>query len=84
MIRYTPDIPVEIRDLPTMLSFVVDEFTKISTALNGTLPERLVEQHAAPSKPRDFLIVAADGTDWNPGSGQGVYCYYAAAWHFLG
>lgn len=29
-------------------------------------------------------VVYADGTRWNPGSGAGVYAYYASAWHFLG
>lgn len=40
--------------------------------------------HVEPKKPRDGLVVIADGTDWNPGGGAGVYAYYAAAWHFLG
>jgi len=44
----------------------------------------LDELHAAPDKPRDGLLVLADGTDWNPGSGRGVYCYYGGAWHYLG
>lgn len=53
--------------------------------LNTGIPRlRLVEQHAVPSKPREGDVVFADGTDWNPGSGQGFYGYYAAAWHFLG
>lgn len=53
--------------------------------LNTGIPRlRLVEQHAVPSKPRDGDVVFADGVDWNPGSGQGYYGYYGAAWHFLG
>jgi len=53
--------------------------------LNTGIPRlRLVEQHSIPSKPRDGDVVFADGTDWDPGSGQGYYGYYAATWHFLG
>lgn len=42
------------------------------------------ELHAAPTKVYDGLTVFADGTDWNPGSGQGVYTYYNSAWNKLG
>lgn len=45
---------------------------------------QLVELHVEPERPRDGLTVFADGTDWNPGSGQGIYTYYASAWHKLG
>lgn len=37
-----------------------------------------------PSKLRDGLIVYADGTEWDPGSGEGIYAYYSATWNFLG
>ena len=39
--------------------------------------------HVAPVKPREGLLVYADGTDWNPGSGAGYYVYYAGAWHAM-
>lgn len=45
---------------------------------------QLVALNVAPAKPRDGLTVLADGTNWNPGSGQGVYTYYGGAWHKLG
>lgn len=40
--------------------------------------------HAAPLKYREGTICKADGTDWNPGSGAGVYCYRGGSWTFLG
>lgn len=40
--------------------------------------------YAAPAKPRDGMTILADGVLFNPGSGQGVYTYYATAWHKLG
>lgn len=40
--------------------------------------------YVQPTKRFDGLTVYADGTSWNPGSGEGVYTYYAAAWHKLG
>lgn len=45
---------------------------------------QLDELHVEPKKQRTGMIVLADGTDWDPGAGQGVYAYYAAAWHKLG
>ena len=39
--------------------------------------------HVVPTKPREGMLVYADGTDWNPGSGAGYYVYYAGAWHPL-
>ncbi len=44
----------------------------------------LKQWNAVPDKLYDGLVVYADGTNWNPGSGEGYYGYYAAAWHFLG
>jgi hypothetical protein len=41
-------------------------------------------KNAVPSKPREPSLAFADGTNWNPGSGKGMYCYYGGAWHFLG
>ena len=32
----------------------------------------------------DGKIVYADGSTWNPGSGEGAYIYYNSAWNYLG
>lgn len=31
--------------------------------------------HTAPERPRDGDLFSADGTDWDPGSGSGLYRY---------
>ena len=36
--------------------------------------------YAAPKRIFDGMIVKADGTTWNPGSGAGVYAYVGSAW----
>ena len=76
---YSPDPLLELRD-------VEDELTKVAQTLREppVLHLALEKLHAAPAKPYDGLIAYADGTDWNPGAGEGVYCYYAAAWNLLG
>src|SRR6187399_2158606 len=40
--------------------------------------------HAAPVKPREGLLVYADGVNWNPGSGPGYYSYVGGSWVFMG
>ena len=65
--------------------WIVAELRKIQEALNGPVDGLTLRTlYAAPKKLKDGLTVKADGTTWNPGSGAGVYCYYGAAWHYLG
>lgn len=44
----------------------------------------LATLHAEPTKLVEGMVVLADGTNWNPGSGAGVYAYYGSAWNKLG
>ena len=65
--------------------WIVAEFRKLqeelSQAGDGIVLNTL---HAAPSKPREGLVIKADGTSFNPGSGPGVYVYRGGAYQFLG
>lgn len=47
---------------------------------------RVPRVHSAPIRPQDGQLAYADGSDWNPGSGRGIYRYDATsvAWVFLG
>ena len=40
--------------------------------------------YAAPNRVFDGMVVVADGTTWNPGSGAGAYVYRNSGWNFLG
>ena len=66
------------------VQFLRQELQRIQDALNSIADGQLDETTVAQAKPRDGMIRYADGTGWNPGSGEGFYGYYAAAWHFLG
>lgn len=58
------------------------ELAKLTELLNG--PYQMTVMYAAPSKPRTGWLVYADGTSWNPGSGEGVYVYTSGgAWSKL-
>lgn len=61
------------------------QLRRIEDALNeGQTELKLVERHKEPDRPRAGMIVLADGTDWDPGDGQGVYAYYSGSWNKLG
>lgn len=62
---------------------VIFELQKIEGELNSGI-FTFVPLYSEPVKVFDGLTVLADGTHWNPGSGQGVYTYYGSAWHKLG
>jgi hypothetical protein len=74
-------IPDDAKDLP---QFLTTELFKIKSAIDALAAGHLDKSYAAPAKPREGDIRYADGTTWNPGSGQGIYAYYGSAWHFLG
>ncbi len=44
---------------------------------------QLEVSYAAPAKLRVGLIVYADGTVWDPGSGEGLYVYKSTGWAAL-
>lgn len=67
----------------SVLGFVERELLEISRTLQETTVLELRPLYAAPDKPREGMIVCADGTHWNPGGGKGVYAYLNGAWSKL-
>jgi hypothetical protein len=60
------------------------ELAKIAQAMETPDPFlNLDTLYAAPKKFREGTIVLAKAP-WNPGSGDGVYCYRGGSWRFLG
>ena len=64
--------------------WVFEQLTKIQGAFEDTSQVTLKKLYAAPTKPRNGMVVYADGTTWNPGSGEGYYGYRGGTWNFLG
>ena len=63
--------------------YLREELRRISvqfTRLNNLGLESLA---AEPDKYSDGQVVYADGTNWNPGSGEGLYARYNSAWNAL-
>jgi hypothetical protein len=62
----------------------VDKLTDLIRELWGAVQylqeSIMVPQKAAPVKVREGLIRYADGVNWNPGSGAGLYQYISGSW----
>lgn len=63
--------------------YLEQELLQLSRSLQETTALDLRPVHAEPLRPREGMIVCADGTDWDPGSGAGIYAYLSSAWSKL-
>ena len=60
--------------------YVVSELKRLGSILLNQSIFRLEPVHIEPSRPRKGDVRYADGTDWNPGSGEGIYWYNGTSW----
>lgn len=81
-VYYAPGIPPD--NAAEMRRFLLEELQKISAAISALAAGHLDKVNVAPVKPRAGDIRYADGTNWNPGLGAGIYYYSGAAWVLLG
>ena len=73
--------PIPQRGLPRNLRlWLATEFQLIANALANVDNVTLTPLASEPERLTDGMIVYANGTDWNPGSGAGVYARQAGAW----
>lgn len=78
---YAPEpVPSDPKELP---AYIERNNRAIEMAINLLAAGHLDETHVAPVKPRVGDLKLADGTNWNPGSGQGIYAYYNSVWNKL-
>lgn len=73
--------PIEAKTLPAYLKV---ELNNIAQAIRSFVSPIWAKQTAEPVKPQEGMIVFADGTNWNPGSGKGIYYYNGTTWVKLG
>lgn len=78
---YRRTLPTQITKLEELVEYVTAELSLIERGFNSL---QLATLYAEPARPRDGMIVLADGTAWNPGSGAGYYGYYGGSWAKLG
>lgn len=76
------NVPSSPDEIP---AFLAQELPRIEQSrTDGADALYLQMSYKAPERLTEGMIVLADGTAWNPGSGAGCYLYRAAAWRFLG
>jgi hypothetical protein len=80
---YTPSpVPTDPALLP---AFLVTELNAIAQNDRTEQPFAFLQTlSAAPTKPREGMLVKADGNIWNPGFGPGIYAYINGHWVFVG
>ena len=74
----------ENQDLRNLTSYIYRELREISQTFTGIQAIQLQETHVPPPKLVKGMLVLADGTNWNPGSGRGFYAYDGTTWRYLG
>lgn len=83
---YVPQIPVASITLDEgdlrLAKWVKDELDKVSSAI-ASLEGFYKVNHEPPIRYFVGLVQYADGTDWNPGSGEGLYIYKSTGWTFI-
>lgn len=83
---YEPRTPVTpIKNVDDVMRWLWTELQHLSGELRRSEPMAFLDElHVEPKRPRVGMIVLADGTDWDPGSGAGFYGYYGGSWVKLG
>ena len=86
--RWSPNpAPVAPEQLP---DYLFNELNRLGDIIFNIDMWQLAMSSVAPgaesvrkTKPRDGDIRYADGTDWNPGGGEGIYAFFNDAWNKL-
>ena len=61
-------------------SYLIRELRRIADAFTEVENIKLRKLHVEPVKPRDGMVILADGNDFDPGKGEGFYGYLNQAW----
>lgn len=77
--NYEPE-NITPENLVAVTEWALREFQRVSASIKALTLGHLDKTYVAPSKPRDGDIRYADGTQWNPGGGEGIYARIAGAW----
>jgi hypothetical protein len=78
---YTAEAPPLGVDVGALADFVHRELQRVSENLELIEQGRFLPiRYTAVAKPREGMLVVADGTSWNPGAGAGLYEYKAGLW----
>lgn len=77
---YSPHEPSGLDNVDDILAWAIEEFRNIAAQLAETSSLELRLRGSEPKKPREGMIVAADGVNWDPGAGLGIYAFLGGVW----
>lgn len=77
--KYIPGkVPADYKLIPEFLQAELARMERFFAGKRDVVKFEIL--HAVPAKFEEGDVVYADGTDWNPGSGAGLYKRSSAAW----
>ena len=79
MMPYSPEVFTGTT-MEELRNFTEREFKKIATELGEMTAVELRPVFMEPVRPREGMLVFADGVSFNPGSGRGTYERRSGAW----
>lgn len=71
------EVPTDKESLPLYLEA---EFVAIEALFTEIINGQREILHVEPARPTEAMVVYADGTNWNPGHGAGLYEYNSIGW----
>ena len=80
---YIPSTPQQFGSVEDLQAWVEDELLALAQSTVDTSLVVLTPVFKGVDKPRDGMVLYADGVHFNPGAGAGSYEYRAGAWHKL-
>ncbi len=78
--RYEPSPIPRVSDINDLGVYLISELNRLGSVLFNQSVMRLEQTNIVPDKPRDGDIRYADGTNWDPGSGAGIYFFDGTSW----
>lgn len=72
---FEPEPPPTSGNTDDMVRYLFTEYSRLASFVQIVASGQLEITNVMPPKPRGGMIRIADGTNWNPGGGRGVYWY---------
>lgn len=73
-------VPPNVDTVDGLRQWIEEEFRRLALSLQIQDLVQFNILYAAPIGPTAGMLVFADGTTWNPGSGRGLYEYRTSSW----
>jgi len=77
---YPQPVPANVDTVDELRQWIEEEFRRLALSMQVVDSVVFNVLYAAPPGPVAGMVVFADGTTWNPGSGRGLYEYRTSSW----